>query len=142
MPWISCGSSCRRARIAPCRASVAGIRCAARVEPRARCLCARAAIASRAPLSTSLHLRTARHAAAPPMPLDPAVSRKLRALSLLGIAMVVVGHAPSYRDPSAPSVRSIPYSVAERLFTDALPRIVVMMFFAVSGFLLLWGHDG
>jgi peptidoglycan/LPS O-acetylase OafA/YrhL len=76
------------------------------------------------------------------MQLDPAVSRKLRALSLLGIAMVVVGHAPSYRDPSAPSVRSIPYSVVERLFTDALPRIVVMMFFAISGFLLLWGHDG
>jgi surface polysaccharide O-acyltransferase-like enzyme len=74
--------------------------------------------------------------------LDPLISLKLRALSLLGIIMVVVGHAPSYRDPEAPSERSIPFAIVERLLTDALPRIVVMMFFAVSGFLLLFGHDG
>lgn len=74
--------------------------------------------------------------------MDETVSRKLRALSLLGILMVVVGHAPSYRDPSAASDRSDAYALLERLCTDALPRVVVMMFFAVSGFLLLWGHDG
>lgn len=74
--------------------------------------------------------------------LDPAVSKKLRALSLLGIAMVVVGHAPSYRDPSAPSDRSFWFSFFERLATDALPRVVVMMFFAVAGFLFFFGHDG
>ncbi len=56
--------------------------------------------------------------------------------------MVVVGHTPSYRDPSAPSQRSVGYAFVERLLSDALPRTVVMMFFAVSGFLLLFGHDG
>lgn len=79
---------------------------------------------------------------APHEPLDPVVSKKLRALSLLGIAMVVVGHAPSYRDASAPSERSFWYSFFERLATDALPRVVVMMFFAVAGFLFFFGHDG
>ncbi len=67
---------------------------------------------------------------------------KLRALSLLGIVMVVVGHAPSYRDRLAPSDRSFAFAVMERLFTDALPRVVVMMFFAVSGFLYVVGHSG
>ena len=61
--------------------------------------------------------------------MDSALSQKLRALSLLGIAMVVVGHAPSYRDPAAASDRSFAFELGERLFTDALPRVVVMMFF-------------
>lgn len=74
--------------------------------------------------------------------VDEALSKKLRALSLLGIVMVVVGHGPSYRDPGAASERSFAFSMAERLFTDALPRVVVMMFFAVSGFLYFVGHTG
>lgn len=74
--------------------------------------------------------------------IDDALSNKLRALSLLGIVMVVVGHAPSYRDPSAPSDRSFAFALVERLLTDALPRVVVMMFFAVSGFLYVVGHSG
>ena len=81
---------------------------------------------------------------APPRPpaLDETVSRKLRALSLLGIVMVVVGHAPSYRDPAAPSDRTLWFGFFERLFTDALPRVVVMMFFAIAGFLFCFGHNG
>lgn len=74
--------------------------------------------------------------------IDDALSMKLRALSLLGIAMVVVGHAPSYRDASAPSDRSFVFSLVERMCTDALPRVVVMMFFAVSGFLYANGLHG
>ncbi len=74
--------------------------------------------------------------------MDSALSQKLRALSLLGIAMVVVGHAPSYRDPAAASDRSFAFELIERLFTDALPRVVVMMFFAISGYLYAYGHVG
>lgn len=74
--------------------------------------------------------------------MDPAVSAKLRALAMVGMLMVVVGHSPSYRDPQAPSDRSFGYTVGEFLLTDALPRIVVMMFFTISGYLLFWGHDG
>jgi surface polysaccharide O-acyltransferase-like enzyme len=74
--------------------------------------------------------------------MDPATSLKLRALSMVGILMVVVGHSPSYRDASAPSERSFGYAWTEFLLTDALPRVLVMVFFAVAGFLLLQGHDG
>lgn len=87
-------------------------------------------------------------AAATPLPaadrrgVDAALSAKLRALAPIGILMVVVGHSPSFRDPAAPSERSVGYATVEFLFADALPRIVVMMFFAVSGFLLFTGHDG
>ncbi len=56
--------------------------------------------------------------------------------------MVVVGHSPSFRDASAPSARSVPYAIAEFFLADALPRIAVMLFFAVSGFLFFVGNDG
>lgn len=74
--------------------------------------------------------------------LDADLSRKLRALGMVGILMVVVGHSPSYRDPAAPSERSFAYAWAEALSTDALPRVFVMVFFVASGLLLLHGHDG
>ena len=91
------------------------------------------------------HMPLAERDPAQPAPaprIDEALSKKLRALSLLGIVMVVVGHAPSYRDPAAASDRTFAFAMAERLFTDALPRVVVMMFFAVSGFLYFVGHAG
>ena len=77
-----------------------------------------------------------------PAPIDALTSVKLRALSMVGILMVVVGHSPSYRDPSAPSQRSFGYAWGEFLFTDSLPRVLVMMFFTIAGYLLLHGHDG
>ncbi len=77
-----------------------------------------------------------------PRSIDAATSAKLRALSMVGILMVIVGHSPSYRDALAPSQRSFAYSFGEFLFTDSLPRVLVMMFFTIAGFLLLQGHDG
>lgn len=77
-----------------------------------------------------------------PAALDAATSNKLRALAMVGILAVIVGHSPSYRDPSAVSQRSFGYAWIEFLLSDAIPRVFVMVFFTVSGFLLLYGHDG
>jgi len=74
--------------------------------------------------------------------LDPRLSAKLKALSALGIAAVIVGHAPSFRDPAAPSLRSVPYAVVEFLCVDSFIRPVVMMFLAISGWLMFLEHDG